>query len=60
MLVYLNPDIDLVAVCSVSCNQSIENTTENALRIKELLNASFPERTSHSLLNIGTFAIIKL
>ena len=42
MLAQLNPEIDLVAVCSVSGNQPIENTTENTLRIKELLNADFP------------------
>ncbi len=42
MLAYLHPDIDLVAVCSVKGNQPLENTTENTLRVRELLKADFP------------------
>ncbi len=42
MLAYLRKEIDLVAVCTVKGNQKIEYTTENTLRIRELLNADFP------------------
>ncbi|MBQ6333880.1 MAG: nucleoside hydrolase [Erysipelotrichaceae bacterium] len=42
MLAYLHPDIDLQAVCTVKGNQPIQYTTENTLRIRELLNADFP------------------
>ena len=42
ILAYLHPEIDLLAVCSVSGNQPIDCTTENSLRVKELLNADFP------------------
>ena len=42
ILAYLHPDIDLLAVCSVSGNQPIDCTTENTLRVKELLKADFP------------------
>ena len=42
MLAYLHKDIDLVAVCTVKGNQPIEYTTENTLRIRDLLNADFP------------------
>lgn len=42
ILAYLNPDIDLVAVCSVKGNQPLKNTTENTLRVKELMKADFP------------------
>ena len=42
MLAYLHKDIDLVAVCSVKGNQPLKNTTENTLRVRELLGADFP------------------
>ena len=42
MLAYLHKDIDLIAVCTVKGNQPIEYTTENTLRIRDLLNADFP------------------
>ena len=42
MLAHLHKDIDLIAVCTVKGNQPIEYTTENTLRIRELLNADFP------------------
>ena len=42
MLAYLRKEIDLVAVCTVKGNQKIECTTENTLRIRELLSADFP------------------
>ena len=42
MLGYLHKDIDLVAVCTVKGNQPIEYTTENTLRIRDLLHADFP------------------
>ncbi len=42
MLAYLHKDIDLVAVCTVKGNQPLEYTTENTLRIRDLLGADFP------------------
>ena len=42
MLAYLHKDIDLVAVCTVKGNQPLEYTTENTLRIRDLLHADFP------------------
>ena len=42
MLAYLHKEIDLVAVCTVNGNQPLKNTTENTLRIKDLLKADFP------------------
>lgn len=42
MLAYLHRDIDLVAVCTVKGNQPLEYTTENTLRIRDLLGADFP------------------
>ena len=42
MLAQLHKDIDLVAVCTVKGNQKIEYTTENTLRIRDLLKADFP------------------
>lgn len=42
MLAYLHRDIDLVAVCTVKGNQPLEYTTENTLRIRDLLHADFP------------------
>ena len=42
MLAYLHKDIDLVAVCTVKGNQPLPYTTENTLRIRELLHADFP------------------
>ncbi len=42
MLAYLHKDIDLIAVCTVKGNQPLEYTTENTLRIRDLLHADFP------------------
>ncbi len=42
MLAYLHKDIDLIAVCTVKGNQPLKNTTENTLRVRELLGADFP------------------
>ena len=42
MLAQLHPDIDLTAVCTVKGNQPIGYTTENTLRIRDLLHADFP------------------
>ncbi len=42
MLAYLHKDIDLVAACTVKGNQPLEYTTENTLRIRDLLGADFP------------------
>ena len=42
MLAYLRKEIDLVAVCTVKGNQPLVNTTENTLRIRDLLKADFP------------------
>ena len=42
MLAYLHKDIDLIGVCTVKGNQPIQYTTENTLRIRDLLHADFP------------------
>lgn len=42
MMAYLEEEIDLLAVCTVVGNKPLENTTENTLRVKELLKADFP------------------
>ena len=42
MLAHLRPEIQLEAVCTVKGNQPLKNTTENTLRIRDLLNADFP------------------
>ena len=42
MLAWLHPEIQLEAVCTVKGNQPLANTTENTLRIRDLLNADFP------------------
>ena len=42
MLAYLRKEIDLIAVCTVKGNQPLQYTTENTLRIRELLKADFP------------------
>lgn len=42
MMAYLEEKIDLLAVCTVVGNKPLENTTENTLRVKELLGADFP------------------
>lgn len=42
MLAYLHQDIDLLAVCTVKGNQPLQYTTENTLRIRDLLHADFP------------------
>ena len=42
MLAYMHEDIDLVAVCTVNGNQPLEKTTENTLRVRDLLKADFP------------------
>ena len=42
MLAHLRPEIQLEAVCTVKGNQPLKYTTENTLRIRELLHADFP------------------
>ena len=42
MMAYLEEKIDLLAVCTVVGNKPLENTTENTLRVKDLLKADFP------------------
>ncbi len=42
MTAYLEEKIDLLAVCTVAGNKPLENTTENTLRVKDLLKADFP------------------
>lgn len=42
MLAHLSDEIELEAVCTVKGNQSLENTTNNTLKIRELLKADFP------------------
>lgn len=42
MLAALHPSIDLIAVCSVSGNQPLLNTTENTKKILDLLHSNVP------------------
>ena len=42
MAAILSPDIQLEAVCSVAGNKDIDKTTENTLRVVELLGAEVP------------------
>ena len=42
LLAALSPEIKLEAVCSVAGNKPIENTTENTLRVLELLGSDVP------------------
>ena len=42
MTAYLDPDIDLLAVCSVAGNKPLPYTTENTLRVRDVLKADFP------------------
>ncbi len=42
MTAYLDENIDLLAVCTVAGNKPLENTTENTLRVRDLLQADFP------------------
>lgn len=41
-MAYLDPHIDLIGVCTVAGNRDIEYTTENTLRVKDMLKADFP------------------
>lgn len=42
MAAVLSPDIDVVGICSVSGNKGIEYTTENTLRVVQLLKSDVP------------------
>ena len=42
MTAILSPDIDVVGLCSVAGNKDIDHTTENTLRVAQLLNADVP------------------
>lgn len=42
MAAALAPEIDLVAVCSVAGNKSLDKTTENTLRVVEMLGIDVP------------------
>lgn len=42
MMAALEEKIELLAVCTVAGNLPLENTTENTLRVRELLGAEFP------------------
>nr|WP_180487235.1 nucleoside hydrolase [Treponema socranskii] len=42
MTAVLSPDIDLTAVCTVAGNKSIENTTENTLRVLDAMHSNIP------------------
>jgi len=42
MVASLHKKIKLVAVCTVAGNQPLDKTTENTLRVKELLHAKWP------------------
>ena len=38
----LSPDVQLEAVCSVAGNKDIDKTTENTLRVVQLMDADVP------------------
>ena len=42
MAASLSPDIQLEAICSVAGNKDIEKTTENTLRVVQLLGSTTP------------------
>lgn len=42
MLAHFLPEIEIEAVCTVKGNQPIDNTTENTLRVRQLLGADWP------------------
>ena len=42
MTAYLEPEIDLLAVCTVAGNKPLYNTTDNTLRVRDVLQADFP------------------
>ena len=42
MTAYLDPELDLLAVCSVAGNKALSYTTENTLRVRDVLKADFP------------------
>jgi len=42
MMAYLEEKIELLAVCTVMGNKPIDNTTENTLRVRDVLGADFP------------------
>ena len=52
MTAYLDPDIDLLAVCSVAGNKPLPYTTENTLRVRDVLKADFPVYRGLSLIHI--------
>jgi inosine-uridine nucleoside N-ribohydrolase len=42
MTAILSPDIEVAAICSVAGNKSVEKTTENTLRVVQMLGADVP------------------
>ena len=42
MTAYLDPGLDLLAVCTVAGNKPLPYTTENTLRVRDVLEADFP------------------
>ena len=42
MVGILSPEFDIVGICTVNGNLPVENTTENTLRVLELLKADIP------------------
>ena len=42
MTAYLDPGLDLLAVCTVAGNKPLPYTTENTLRVRDVLQADFP------------------
>ena len=42
MAAILSPDVQLEAVCSVAGNKDIDKTTENTLRVVQLMDADVP------------------
>ncbi len=54
MTAYLDPQIDLIGVCTVAGNKPLLNTTENTLRVKDLLRAGFPVYRGCSVAMVST------
>ena len=54
MCAYLDPAIDLIGVCTVAGNKTLPFTTENTLRVKDLLKADFPVHKGCSVAMVST------
>lgn len=51
---YMDERIDLLAVCTTAGNKPLDKTTENTLRVRELLGADFPVYRGCGVPMVGT------